>query len=120
MPSNPLAIPPSAESAPETRAPSTRQRKEKYKIDVISEGIKLASQPKRLSRLAKTEAATRPAHLLIVDKLYETNKGKAAAFKLTYDEISRVFAQDPAKRKEAHSYLVAKDALEQNITEPVA
>lgn len=107
-------------SVEEARAPSTRQRKEKYKIDVISEGIKLASQPKRLSRLAKTDSTVRPAHLQIVDKLYETNKGKAAAFKLTYDEISRVFAQDPVKRKEAHSYLVAKDTLEQNVTEPVA
>ena len=104
----------------EARAPSTRQRKEKYKLDVISEGIKLASQPKKLSRLAKTDSATRPAHLQIVDKLYETNKGKAAAFKLTYDEISRVFSGDPVKRKEAHSYLVAKDTLEQNISEPVA
>jgi hypothetical protein len=100
--------------------PSTRQRKDKYTVEVISEGIKLASQPKKLSRLAKTESATRPPHLKLVDKIYEINKGKSNGFKATYDEISRALASDPEKRKEAHSYLVAKDVLENNIKEPLA
>ena len=101
---------------------STRQRKDKYKFEVVSEGTKLAAQPKKLNRLAKTEAEpeNRPQHLVIVDKLYETNKGKGDNFKMTYDEISRAFADKPDERKEAHTYLVAKDILESNIDEPLA
>ena len=101
---------------------STRQRKDKYKIQVVSEGTKLAAQPKKLNRLEKTEAEpeNRPQHLVIVDKLYETNKGKGDNFKMTYDEISRAFADKPDERKEAHTYLVAKDILESNIDEPLA
>ena len=101
---------------------STRQRKDKYKFQVVAEGTKLAAQPKKLNRLAKTEAEpeNRPQHLVIVDKLYETNKGKGDNFKMTYDEISRAFADKPDQRKEAHTYLVAKDILESNIDEPLA
>jgi hypothetical protein len=101
---------------------STRQRKDKYKFEVVAEGTRLASQPKKLNRLAKTEAEpeNRPQHLVIVDKLYETNKGKGDNFKMTYDEISRAFADKPDQRKEAHTYLVAKDILESNIDEPLA
>jgi len=101
---------------------SSRQRKDAYKMNVVSEGTKLASQPKRLQRIAKIDAETedRPQHLVIVDRLYETNKGKANAFKMTYDEISRAFAENPSERQEAHTYLVAKDILESNIQEPLA
>lgn len=104
------------------RRRSTRQRKDAYKMKVVSEGTKLASQPKRLQRIAKTESEPedRPQHLVIVDRLYDTNKGKADAFKMTYDEISRAFAEKPDERKEAHTYLVAKDILESNIEEPLA
>jgi len=104
------------------RKASTRMRKDRYKLNVITEGTKLAETPKRLERLAKTqlEDEARPEHFVIVDKLYETNKGKDNAFRLTYDEINRVYANDPEKRKEAHTYLVAKDILESNITEPLA
>lgn len=104
------------------RRRSTRQRKDAYKMNVVSEGTKLASQPKRLQRIAKTESEPedRPQHLVIVDRLYDTNKGKADAFKMTYDEISRAFAEKPDERKEAHTYLVAKDILESNIEEPLA
>ena len=101
---------------------STKQRKDLYKIDIVTEGTKLASQPKKLERLAKTAAPTenRPQHIVLVDKLWETNKGKMNAFKMTYDEVSRIFSSDPTKRREAHQYLVAKDILESNKSEPLA
>jgi len=101
---------------------STKQRKDKYKFDVVSEGTKLARTPKKLQRLAKTNLPeeNRPEHYVIVDKLYDVNRGKAEAFKMTYDEISRAFQNDPQKRSEAHSYLVAKDILETDVSEPLA
>jgi hypothetical protein len=102
--------------------PTTKQRKDMYSFKVSSEGIKLAQKPKQLARLAKTSLPEekRPQHIVIVDKLYETNSGKTNAFRLTYDEISRVFANDPKKRTESHKYLVAKDVLEGNKREPLA
>ena len=102
--------------------PTTKQRKDMYSFKVSSEGIKLAQKPKQLARLAKTSLPEekRPQHIVIVDKLYETNSGKTNAFRLTYDEISRVFANDPKKRTESHKYLVTKDVLEGNKREPLA
>ena len=101
---------------------TSKQRKDLYSFNVSSEGILLAQKPKKLERLAKTALPDdkRPQHIVIVDKLYETNSGKTNAFRLTYDEISRVFANDPKKRTEAHKYLVAKDVLEGNKREPLA
>ena len=101
---------------------STKQRKDKYKFDVVSEGTKLARTPKKLQRLAKTNLPeeNRPEHYVIVDKLYDVNRGKAEAFKMTYDEISRAFQNDPQKRSDAHKYLVAKDILEEDVSEPLA
>ena len=101
---------------------TSKQRKDLYSFNVSSEGILLAQKPKKLERLAKTALPDdkRPQHIVIVDKLYETNANKANAFRLTYDEISRVFANDPKKRTEAHKYLVAKDVLEGNKREPLA
>jgi hypothetical protein len=102
--------------------PTSKQRKELYSFNVSSDGLKLAQKPKQLARLAKTSLPEdkRPQHIVIVDKLFETNSGKTNAFRLTYDEISRVFANDPKKRTEAHKYLVAKDVLEGNKREPLA
>jgi hypothetical protein len=102
--------------------PTSKQRKELYSFNVSSDGLKLAQRPKQLARLAKTSLPEdkRPQHIVIVDKLFETNSGKTNAFRLTYDEISRVFANDPKKRTEAHKYLVAKDVLEGNKREPLA
>jgi len=101
---------------------SSRQRKDKYKFDVVSEGTKLARTPKKLQRLAKTNLPeeNRPEHYVIVDKLYDVNRGKEQAFKMTYDEISRAFQNDPQKRSESHRYLVAKDILESDVSEPLA
>lgn len=102
--------------------PTSKQRKDLYSFNVSSDGLKLAQKPKQLARLAKTSLPDdkRPQHIVIVDKLFETNSGKTNAFRLTYDEISRVFANDPKKRTEAHKYLVAKDVLESNKREPLA
>lgn len=101
---------------------SSRQRKDKYKFDVVSEGTKLARTPKKLQRLAKTNLPeeNRPEHYVIVDKLYDVNRGKEQSFKMTYDEISRAFQNDPQKRSDAHKYLVAKDILEADVSEPLA
>ena len=101
---------------------STRQRKDLYRMRVVTEGARLAKTPKKLERLAKTnsEVEDRPEHFVIVDKLMATNSGKSNAFNMSYDEISRAYKDNPDQRKEAHSYLVAKDILESDITEPLA
>ena len=106
----------------EPQAKTTRQRKDQYRIRVVLNGAKLAKTPKKLERLAKTnlEVEDRPQHFVIVDKLMATNSGKSNAFDMSYDEISRAYKDNPDQRKEAHSYLVAKDILESDITEPMA
>ena len=82
--------------------------------DIISEGTKLASQPKRLARIAKTNAddGDRPKHYVLVDQLYSVNSSRGNAFKKTYDEISRFFGNKPELREQAHAYLVAIDTLQ--------
>ncbi len=104
------------------QASSTRQRKDLYRTRVVIEGTKLARQPKKLDRLAKTnlEKEDRPEHFVIVDKLMATNSGKSNAFDMSYNEISRAYKDNPEQRKEAHSYLVAKDILDGDINEPLA
>lgn len=93
---------------------TTTQRKNKYMADVISEGTRLASQPKRLARIAKTNAdeGDRPRHYVLVDQLYSVNSIRGNAFKKTYDEISRFFKNKPELREQAHAYLVAIDTLQ--------
>jgi hypothetical protein len=101
--------------------PNTKQRKEKYKLMVVKAGIELSSKPKKLDRLAKAslEDDKRPKHIAVVDKIYEANKDNKNAFAASFEEISRAFADDPKTRKEAHVYLVAKDALENQKKEPL-
>jgi len=110
------------EAVDKPQASTTRQRKDQYRIGVVVDGAKLAKTPKKLERLAKTnlEVEDRPQHFVIVDKLMATNNGKSNAFDMSYDEISRAYKDNPDQRKEAHSYLVAKDILEGDITEPMA
>ena len=110
------------EAVDKPQASTTRQRKDQYRIRVVVDGAKLAKTPKKLERLAKTnlEVEDRPQHFVIVDKLMATNNGKSNAFDMSYDEISRAYKDNPDQRKEAHSYLVAKDILEGDITEPMA
>ena len=101
--------------------PTQKQRKDMYALTITADGLKLAQQPKKLERLARTkeDEDKRPRHIAVVDKIYDINKGKSNAFKMSYDEITRVFANDPQKRKEAHTYLVAKDSLETSKNEPM-
>jgi len=40
-------------------------------------------------------------------------------FKLTYDEVARVYRNDDKMREKALSYLVAKDTIESNVTRPM-
>ncbi len=110
------------EAVDKPQASSTRQRKDLYRTRVVIEGTKLARQPKKLDRLAKTnlEKEDRPEHFVIVDKLMATNSGKSNAFDMSYNEISRAYKDNPEQRKEAHSYLVAKDILDGDINEPLA
>jgi len=110
------------EAVDKQQTSTTRQRKDQYRIGVVVDGAKLAKTPKKLERLAKTnsEVEDRPQHFVIVDKLMATNNGKSNAFDMSYDEISRAYKDNPDQRKEAHSYLVAKDILEGDITEPMA
>lgn len=105
---------------PQASKPTPKQRKDMYALTITADGLKLAEQPKKLERLARTkeDAAARPSHYTLVDQIYDINKGKSNAFKVSFDEISRVFANDPQKRKEAHTYLVAKDSLEVGKAEP--
>jgi len=97
----------------EERPKTTTQRKNKYLMDVVSEGTRLAQQPKRLARIARTTAedVDRPKHYVLVEQLYEVNKSRGDAFKKTYDEITRFFRNKPELREQAHAYLVALDTL---------
>jgi hypothetical protein len=104
---------------------SVPARRDAYALAVVEGGARLAAQPKKFERLAKTNlpqnerAAVVPQFITIVDKLYDVNAGKATAFKSTYDEISRFYANAPDTRKAAHEYLTAKDILATNTTKPV-
>jgi hypothetical protein len=97
----------------EERRKTTTQRKNKYLMDVVTEGTRLAQQPKRLARIARTTAedVDRPKHYVLVEQLYEVNKSRGDAFKKTYDEITRFFRNKPELREQAHAYLVALDTL---------
>jgi hypothetical protein len=104
---------------------SVPQRRDAYALAVVEGGARLAAQPKKFERLAKTNlpqnerAAVVPQFITIVDKLYDVNAGKSTAFKSTYDEISRFYANDANTRKSAHEYLVSRDILMNNETKPV-
>jgi len=112
-------------TAPSGAKMSVPQRRDAYALAVVEGGARLAAQPKKFERLAKTNlpqnerAAVVPQFITIVDKLYDVNAGKATAFKSTYDEISRFYANAPDTRKAAHEYLTAKDILATNTTKPV-
>ena len=106
-----------AKATPATRANA-------YALNITMGGSRLASQPKKFERIAKNdlppgerEKKVAP-YVSLVDKLYDTNKGRATAFKDTYDEVSRFYSKEPDVRRQAHEYLVAKDMLEKQVTQP--
>ena len=107
--------------------PVTKQsRKDLYRTRIIKKGLELAEKPSKVERLAKTNLDPKerdkkaPQYIIIVDKLFEINRGKPNAFEATYGEINRVFAAAPKERAAAHEYLVSKDTLEKDAKAPVA
>lgn len=95
------------------------QRRERYAMKTIKKGLELADKPKQLARLAKTnDPAKAPEYVQLVNKVFELNSNRPDRFKLSFDEIARAYKDDPSTREKAHSYLVAIDAVESNITKP--
>lgn len=116
-----------SEPADQSKAPATRDsRRDLYLARTIKKGIQLANKPAKVERLAKTNLPEKervkavPEAIAVVDKIYEINRGKPNAFKLSFDEISRAFANRPTERQQAHEYLVAKDMLEGDRAKPLA
>jgi hypothetical protein len=97
------------------------QRRDLYAMRTVKQGLELAEKPKQFARVAKTETPDKaPEYVKLVNGIYDINAAKPNRFKLTYDEISRALKNDPATRQKAHAYLVAKDALETNVQNPLA
>jgi hypothetical protein len=97
-----------------------KTRTEKYassSLAILKKGSDLAEKPSKLARLAKLDLPEKerskqvPEHILLVDKLYQINKGKTNAYKSTFDEIARVYSKDDKKKKEAQEYLTATHLL---------
>ena len=95
------------------------QRRERYAMKTIKKGLELSEKPKQLARLAKTnDPAKAPEYVQLVNKVFELNSTRPDRFKLSFDEIARAYKDDPSTREKAHSYLVAIDAVQSNITKP--
>ena len=95
------------------------QRRERYAMKTIKQGLELSEKPKQLARLAKTNDPTKaPEYIQLVNKVFELNSTRPDRFKLSFDEIARAYKDDPLTREKAHSYLVAIDAVQSNITKP--
>lgn len=115
------------EAAGASTMPVTKEtRRDLYLSRTIKNGLKLAEKPAKVERLAKTSLDQKeremkaPKYIIVVDKLYEVNRGKPDAFAKTFAEINRAFAADQPTRSKAHEYLVAKDALEEDTRKPIA
>jgi len=113
------------EAMPQAKA-TPQSRSDLYAMRVTKSGLELAQKPAKLARLAKSDLPANerekvaPEWILTVDKLYNVNKGKPNAFKLTYDEIAKTYRNDPKLREQAQSYLIAKDTLESQVSAPLA
>ena len=112
---------PVGENLPPQTSTKPKSRQEKYTsslYNVIKKGSALAEKPAKLARLAKTDlpekerAKVVPEHILLVDKIYDINKGKKTAYKDSYAEIERVYSKDEKKRAAAQEYLTAKHLLQ--------
>jgi len=106
----------------EARAKRTTQsRRDLYSMKTIKKGLELADKPKQFARVAKTEnPSAAPEYVKIVNGVYELNASRPDRFKASYDEVARVFKDNPKDRERALSYLIAKDAIESNVTSPLA
>jgi len=96
-------------------------RRDLYAMKTIKRGLELADKPKQFARVAKTaNPSSAPEYVRLVNGVYETNSSRPDRFKASYDEIARVYKDNPKNRELALSYLVAKDAVESNVTKPMA
>ena len=108
-------------------ANTTMERRQKYKLNVIRGAERLASQPRRFERIAKPNLAPEERkakvaeYVIVVDNLYTANNREmnaADAIRASYQELNRVYADDPKVREQAQEYLLAKDLLQAQIDNP--
>jgi len=105
---------------PQAKA-STEARSALYAMRTIKKGIELADKPKQFARVAKTQTPDNaPEYVKIVNGVYDTNSTSPNKFKLTYDEVAKVYKDDAKTREKALAYLVAKDTIDNNVTKPLA
>lgn len=108
------------EAAPQAKV-STEARRDLYAMRVTKRGVELAEKPKQFARIAKTDnPSAAPEYVKIVNDVYDVNRSRPDRFKLTYDEVARVYKNDPKTREKAHEFLIAKDSIESNVTTPMA
>lgn len=112
------SLPVGAEIFEEKLAPNQRERRANYQARMIMAGVSLAKQKKKFERISKpnlTEAQRQtavPEYARLVEELYETNISAGAdPIKASFDEIAKIYADDPKMRKQAHTYLFALDML---------
>jgi hypothetical protein len=112
---------------PSKVGPTSLERRDQYKLDLIKKATALAAQPKKFDRLAKQalppeeRKAKVPGYILLVDNLYDANdRAGKEPVKATFTELNRVFADDPKLREAAQEYLLAKDLLKNKEQNPEA
>jgi hypothetical protein len=111
---------PEGSALPQTKK-TVPQRRELYSMKIVKEGAKLAEKPKQFARVSKSDnPASAPEYVRLVNQIYELNSNRPDRFKLTFDEIARVYRDDPKTREKAHAFLVAADMLNEGITRPQA
>ena len=120
-----LPTPAAAERRAARSAETTQTRRERYKLNIIRGATRLANQPKRFERIAKPnlapeERAKKVAdYVIVVDNLYETNRRTSGdPIVPSYEELNRVYADDPRTREQAQEYLLAKQILEVSAANP--
>jgi hypothetical protein len=113
------------EQRAETQQNKVLERRNAYKLRMIERATTLANQPKKFERIAKTnlppeERAKKVAdYVLVVDNLYVANQREGGDPILpSYEEINRVYADDPRTREQATSYLLAKQILDVKVENP--
>jgi hypothetical protein len=101
----------------QARRQTRAQKNASYFLEVMQKGSKLAEQPKRLERIAKTDLPDeeRPEVVKIVEDLLQVSKGRANYFRDVFDEITRYYKDDPVKMQQAHEYLAALELLDTQV-----
>ena len=114
-----------SDKLPSKVQPTSLERRDQYKLDLIKKATALSNQPKKFERLAKPELSPEerkakvPGYILLVDNLYDANdRAGKEPVKATFTELNRVFADDPKLRASAQEYLLAKDLLKNKQENP--